>query len=137
MYNPYAGTVIGADGKRYANTDPEIPVVAPDRSGKFVTAGAFKPVEGALVRVVDDAVTVNADATLTSADADFTGADKGASVTGVGIPGGTTIVTVTDQGSVEMSASATAAGTGVVVTIRRNLGEIIDDHESRLEVLEP
>lgn len=141
MYNPYAGTVIGADGKRYAVGDPDIPTVAPDRPGKFVTAAVFEPlddqVQGAVVRVVDDAVTVNADATLTSADADFTGADKGASVTGVGIPAGTTIATVTDQGSVEMSAAATAAGTGVVVTIKRDLGGIINDHEARIEVLEP
>ena len=73
------------------------------------------PANHADVRTVTDAVTVNWDATLTSATANFTAADVGKTVTGAGIPGATTILSVTSATEVEMSANATGAGTTVVI----------------------
>ena len=70
-------------------------------------------------RVITDAATTNADPTLTSASNPFLPSDVGRSVTGAGIPGGTTIATFTNAGSVEMSANATATATDVTVTIDR------------------
>ena len=68
-------------------------------------------------RVVTDGVTTNSDATITSATAAFTATDVGATVTGTGIPGSTTILSVTSATEVELSANATATDTGVELTI--------------------
>lgn len=72
-------------------------------------------------RVLADAVTTNADATLTSATGDFSARDVGATITGTGIPGGTTIASINSATSVELSANATATATGVSVTIVRKV----------------
>lgn len=66
-----------------------------------------------------DGVTTNASPTLTSATAAFTAADVGRTVSGTGIPGGTTILTVTNGTTVTMSANATATGSSLTVTIGR------------------
>lgn len=68
---------------------------------------------------VVDAATTNAAAGLTSATAAFTQADVGRTISGAGIPGGTTILTVTNGTTIVMSANATATATGVTVTIGR------------------
>lgn len=68
-------------------------------------------------QVVTDAATTNADATLTSATAAFTSDDVGKSITGAGIPAATTILSVTNATTIEMSAAATATAAGVSVTI--------------------
>ena len=68
-------------------------------------------------RTVTDAGTTNTDATLTSAAADFTADDVGAGISGAGIPASTTILSVTNESTVEMSANATATATGVTVII--------------------
>lgn len=60
--------------------------------------------------------TTNADATVTAAAGTFKASDVGATITGTGIPASTTILTVTNSGSIELSANATASGT-VTATI--------------------
>lgn len=77
-------------------------------------------------QVITDAATTNADATLTSASAAFTSDDVGKSITGAGIPAATTIASVTNATTIEMSASATATAAGVSVTI-------VGRHGSRFE----
>lgn len=73
-------------------------------------------------RVVTDGVTTNASKVVTSATAALTQADKGKLVTGTGIPANTTIAKVTNATTFELSANATAAGTGVSITIGMALG---------------
>lgn len=68
-------------------------------------------------RSVSDAATTNGDATLTSATAAFTAGDVGKPVSGTGIPAGTTIASVTNATTVELSAAATATAAGVTVNI--------------------
>ncbi len=63
-------------------------------------------------RTVTDGVTVAGATTMQSADADFAAADIGKLVGAVGIPPGTTIASVTDETTVELSAEATSAWTG-------------------------
>lgn len=86
-------------------------------------------------RTVADGVTVSGDATLESALANFTQDDVGKRVSGTGIPAGTTIISVTDDDTVEMSANATASATGVTLIVGspslseftfENDGELID-----------
>jgi hypothetical protein len=55
--------------------------------------------------------------TITSATAAFSQGDVGATVTGAGIPAGTTIASVTNATTAVMSANATATATGVSVTV--------------------
>lgn len=73
-------------------------------------------------RVVTDGVTTNTDATITSATAAFTDADVGTPISGTGIPAGAYIATVTSATSAELSAVATADGTGISFTIGMALG---------------
>lgn len=68
-------------------------------------------------RFVTDGVTTNADATFTSASASFTAFDVGKTILGTGIPAATTILSVTNSTTVEMSANATATATGLTVTL--------------------
>lgn len=70
-------------------------------------------------RTFSDAATTSADATVTSGLANFTAADVGLTITGTGIPGGTTILSVTNSTTIELSANATATATGVAITIGR------------------
>ena len=66
-----------------------------------------------------DGVTTSSNTTLTSASAAFTTADVGRTISGSGIPGGTTIASVTNGTTVVLSAAATATATGVSITIGR------------------
>ena len=68
-------------------------------------------------RFVTDGVTTNADATVTSATAGFTSYDVGKKISGAGIPAATTILSVTNATTIELSANATATATGVTLTI--------------------
>jgi hypothetical protein len=68
-------------------------------------------------RNVTDGVTTLNSPNFTSATAAFTASDKGATLSGPGIPYGTTVATVTSATAVTMSANATAAGTALHVTI--------------------
>jgi hypothetical protein len=68
-------------------------------------------------RAVTDGATTNTDATVTSATAAFTAADVGRGITGAGVPAATTILSVTNATTIEMSANATATATGVTLTI--------------------
>lgn len=73
-------------------------------------------------RVVTDGVTTNTDATVTSASAAFTDADIGKVISGTGITAGTTIAAINSATSIELSAAATADGTGLSLTIGTPLG---------------
>ncbi len=68
-------------------------------------------------RTVTDGVTTNASTTVTSATAAFAAKDVGKSLSGTGIPAGATVASVTNATTIVMSAAATAAGTGVSITI--------------------
>lgn len=69
---------------------------------------------------VTDGVTTNGDATLTSATANFTSAAVGYTVEGTGIPAGTTIASVTNSTTVELSANATRTASGVTLTFSKS-----------------
>lgn len=81
------------------------------------TSSPFTNYIGEAGRRVADAATTNADATVTSATATFTSADVGRELSGTGVPPGTTVLSVTNGTTIEMSANATATGTGVTLTI--------------------
>lgn len=68
-------------------------------------------------RTVTDGATTNNDASVTSETATFTIEDIGSPIAGTGIPTGTTIASVTSSTSIELSAVATATGTGIELTI--------------------
>lgn len=87
--------------------------IASRNSGTSIELSA--PADHADVRTITDAVTVNGDATMTSATAVFVAGDVGKTVTGAGIPGGTTIASRTSATEVELSQNATGAGTTVVI----------------------
>ena len=88
-------------------------------NGLWVTAAAD-------VTITDAVLTVDTTG-MTSATAAFDDTkDRGRTVTGTGIPAGTTIVSVTNATTVVLSAKATASGSGVSVTIvARTAGNII------------
>lgn len=67
-------------------------------------------------RSVSDGV-LNGTTTVTSATAVFVTGDVGATIAGVGIPAGATIVTRTSGTSVVISAAATISATGVTIAI--------------------
>lgn len=88
--------------------------------GAYVRGSSYIifPDDGGAERVITDGV-LNSTTTLTSATANFTFSDTGRSVSGVGIPAGTVIVSVIDSTTVIMSNAATVSASGVVVTIGR------------------
>lgn len=88
-------------------------------SGEFQAAGGSKwQYVGRLGRSVADAV-LNSTTLLTSATAAFTAQDVGSVVSGIGIPNGTTIAAFTSATNVDMSAAATATGSGVVLNVNQ------------------
>lgn len=68
-------------------------------------------------RVLTDGVTTSSDATVTSATGAFTSADIGLPITGTGIPAGTRIASINSTTSIELTANATASGTGITFSI--------------------
>lgn len=68
--------------------------------------------------------TANGDATVEAANGSFTAADVGSTITGTGIPGAATILSVTDSGTIELSANATASGT-ITATIGAAAGTLL------------
>jgi len=68
-------------------------------------------------RSVADGATTNASTTFTSATAAFTAGDVGKTITGAGIPSGTTIASVTNGTTVVLSNAASATASGVATTI--------------------
>jgi hypothetical protein len=84
-------------------------------------------------RTVTDGVTTSGDATLTSATAAFVAGDVGKPISGTGIPAGTTILSRTSGTSVELSANATATGTGISIVIGQpSLSEFTFDNDGML-----
>jgi hypothetical protein len=79
----------------------------------------------AVARTPTDGVTTNLSTTVTSATAFFTQSDVGATITGTGIPGSTTIASVTNATTAVLSAPASAPGTGISFTITRVGGDFI------------
>lgn len=72
-------------------------------------------------RTVADGVTTNASTAASSASGAFTDADIGKSISGTGIPAGTTIASVTSSTAIVLSAAATADGTGLSFVIGKAL----------------
>lgn len=70
-----------------------------------------------IIRTVADGATTSGDPWLSSTLAAFTADDVGAPVAGAGIPAGTTIISIVGATTAQMSANATASGSGVSVTI--------------------
>lgn len=68
---------------------------------------------------VADGATTSGSATVTSATAAFTAADVGRTISGAGIPAGSTITAVGSGTSITISQLATATATGVTLTIGR------------------
>lgn len=73
-------------------------------------------IENSSIRAFDDGVTV-VGTTVTSASANFTAADVGRGISGTDIPVGATIASRQSATSITLSAAATAAATGAVITI--------------------
>lgn len=92
--------------------------------GEIATFGASLTAKKATfgTRSVSDGATTNTDATVTSSTGAFTDADLGKLVTGTGIPAGATIAAINSSTSIELSAPATATGTGVALVIGAALG---------------
>lgn len=82
-------------------------------------------------RTVADGVT-NSSTTVTSATAAFSSFDVGAAITGAGIPGSTTIASVTNATTVVLSAAATATASGVSLTITRTASNGIAGFQAAL-----
>ena len=81
---------------------------------RLTAAGNFTPI----TRVTSaDGNTTSGSRTVTSASGAFTTADVGSSISGTGIPTGTTIVTVNSPTSVTISADATGTGTTAALTL--------------------
>lgn len=87
-------------------------------NGETSVTGWFPVTNVASTQVFADGVTAT-NTTLTSATAAFTANDVGITVTGAGIPGGTTIKTVNSATSVTLSAATTATASGVSITLGR------------------
>jgi prepilin-type N-terminal cleavage/methylation domain-containing protein len=68
--------------------------------------------------LTDGGTTINS-FTITSATASFSAADVGQSITGAGIPAGTTVAALVNSSTVTISAKATATATGVSLTLNR------------------
>lgn len=77
------------------------------------------------LRTPTDGVTTNLSTTVTSATAFFTQSDIGATITGTGIPGSTTIASVTNATTAVLSAAATASGTALSFAITRVGGDFV------------
>lgn len=84
------------------------------RGVRFLMADA---VEVGRRSVLPDGVTTNGSTTITSGTAGFDQKDVGRTISGAGIPAGTTIATVTNPTTATLSAAATATATGVTITI--------------------
>lgn len=108
-----AACYFSATTANFAQTIHSTPSVKP---GKIKGKNIFLYVAVAPHRSFN-AGTTNADATLTAAGGAFTSADVGAKVVGTGIPAGTTILSVTNSTTVEMSANATATAASVVTEL--------------------
>lgn len=88
----------------------DLDVVVPDAPDDFLFNEAARTVS---------VTTTNADATIAGT---FTSNDVGRGITGTGIPGSTTILSVTSPSSAEMSANATASATVTATIAARTTG---------------
>lgn len=93
--------------------------IAPNSGGQV-----FYVNQGAL-RTPTDGVTTNTSTTVTSATAFFNQSDIGATITGTGIQGSTTIVSVTNGTTAVLSLPATAGGTAISFAITRVGGDFV------------
>lgn len=82
-------------------------------------------INGGVARTPTDGVTTNASTTVTSATAFFNQSDVGATLTGTGIQGGSTIASVTNATTAVLSLPATATGSSISFTITRVGGDFV------------
>ena len=121
-----------------SGTEVELSVAAPaDVDPATLTIGRALPqvlenvdeldaLVASLTRTVTDGVLVDEDETVTSATASFAAEDVGASVSGTGIPAGTTIASVTNGTTVELSVAATDDVDPATLTFIRKVKTYID-----------
>jgi len=111
-----AGTVETIVSTEYTH-DAELGVLS--YPGGFASAakGVITYTHGLGYRVLVDGVSTSGSATITSASGAFTVSDVGVPISGVGIPGGARIVALNSATSIDISAVATASGTGLTVSI--------------------
>lgn len=95
-------------------------------------ANATRPASNTLTGTVNltGVSTTNGDATVTCAST--TGLFAGMTVTGTGIPGATTVLSVTDSTHFELSANATATQTGGTLTVTTALAAVITKRFSKI-----
>lgn len=84
----------------------------------------------AVNRAIAGVVTTNTSAAITGPAGSFSSGDAGRAITGTGIPGGTTILSVTDATHATLSANATASGT-ITATLGGGDGFMIVSGEPR------
>lgn len=83
-----------------------------DTKVRAYTLANLRPVTKAIT-----AATTTGDATVTGPAGTFKASDVGATITGPGVPVGTTVQAVTNSGSIEMSANATATAASVTLSL--------------------
>lgn len=116
--NPGITNLYGATGGEWLGTTTS---GAPTGTGPFFPGQWTNSASGIIninvgnTRSVSDAV-LNGTTTLTSATAAFTGADTGRTITGIGIPFGTTM-TLVNSTTVTLSQAATVTASGVTIVI--------------------
>lgn len=114
-----AGSLITSGGMTIGYSAPAIGAAAPVGVCLELWSKAWVGGGAPQAASFTDGATTNASPTLTSATAGFTASDVGRSVSGTGIPGGTTILSVTNATTVTMSANASATATGLTITMNR------------------
>lgn len=135
LMDPKKLAAIVVFSKEYLRSDPTklFQMIRPQIAEAFGDAFDAAAIHGTSSPFTDDLTTAdhvftggttNADPTLTRATGSFLPSDVGRTVTGTGIPGGTTIATFTSATSVEMSANATATGTPEVTINREKIVEL-------------
>jgi hypothetical protein len=122
QFNTDWASVLGGTVQLLATTAQPLQAVfiAPNTGGQVLYInGAAAP------RTVTDGVTTLSSTTVTSATAFFNQSDVGETITGTGIPGSTTIASVTNATTAVLSAPASAGGVSISFTITRVGGDYV------------
>lgn len=114
----FASDRVGATADAYIRATGEL------RHASYNWHGAI-PVPQRAMRATTfyDAETTSGSTTLTSATADFTAVDDNHPIRGQNIPASTTIASVTNSTTVELSQAATATASGGIFTVDRDRNE--------------
>lgn len=121
QFNTDWGSVLGQTVQLLATTaQPTQAILIVPNGGPTLTINC------GIARTPTDGVTTSGSPVVTSAaQAFFNQSDVGATITGTGIPGATTILSVQSATQATMSANATATGSGLSIVITRVGGDYI------------